>query len=112
MSSMELKRLYGEQVGDLCRIFGITFDDDGHPRLEGPPTAEMTGEAIELMEHRWDAISPVMDALARELESEGAALVWEGPNPGRVLRSLPLVALLADKMILADPLSTYACVPA
>jgi len=38
--------------------------------------------------------------------------VWEGPNPGRVLRSLPLVALLADKMILADPLSTYACVPA
>jgi hypothetical protein len=42
------------------------------------------------------------------LAKYGAALLWDGPHPLRVLRSLPRMALYTDRMVAIDPFSEYA----
>lgn len=52
-----------------------------------------------------------MENATPQLADLGAALVWEGPNPGRVLHNLPKIALYADKMLVPDPLAAYSVPP-
>jgi hypothetical protein len=83
--------------------------EDGHPRLIGSPPPGAVGATIAFMSEHWLEADSLMDSTRLQAVFRGRTLLWEGPNPTRIMNGIEKASLYADLMLIPDPIASYAC---